>query len=166
MGDAARVSLGFGGGAWAASDRFSSGGFLLRGEPPFPVWWVSRAAPFPVITGWAGGRYARALGDLDDAERIRVAVHALASALEADAGRLRQDLRVGFSHNWHTDPFARGAYSYAGVGGSEAGVALGAPVDATLFFAGEATQSDGQNATVHGAIASGERAASEVLRLR
>jgi monoamine oxidase len=45
-------------------------------------------------------------------------------------------------------------------------VALGAPVDATLFFAGEATQSDGQNATVHGAIASGERAASEVLRLR
>jgi monoamine oxidase len=109
MGDAARVSLGFGGGAWAASDRFSSGGFLLRGEPPFPVWWVSRAAPFPVITGWAGGRYARALGDLDDAERIRVAVHALASALEADAGRLRQDLRVGFSHNWHTDPFARGA---------------------------------------------------------
>jgi monoamine oxidase len=33
----------------------------------------------------------------------------------------------------------------------------------TLFFAGEATQSDGRNATVHGAIASGQRAAKQVL---
>ena len=70
------------------------------------------------------------------------------------------------SHNWHADPFARGAYSYAGVGGSEAGTELAVPVDGTLFFAGEATQSDGQNATVHGAIASGARAAREVLARR
>jgi monoamine oxidase len=33
----------------------------------------------------------------------------------------------------------------------------------TLFFAGEAIESDGQNGTVHGAIASGHRAAKQVL---
>ncbi len=45
----------------------------------------------------------------------------------------------------------------------DAGEELGAPLDATIFFAGEATESDGQNATVHGAIASARRVAREVL---
>ena len=78
--------------------------------------------------------------------------------------RLQQGLRGGFSHDWQADPFALGAYSYAAVGGSGAGEELGVPLDGTLFFAGEATESDGQNATVHGAIASARRVAREVLR--
>jgi monoamine oxidase len=81
-----------------------------------------------------------------------------------DPLRLQQGSRGGFSHDWQADPFSRGAYSYAAVGGSRAGEELGAPLDATLFFAGEATQSDGQNATVHGAIASARRVAREVLQ--
>jgi monoamine oxidase len=166
MGDAVRVGLCFGSDTSAAQDRLFTDGFLLTGDPPFTAWWISRPPPFPVITGWAGGRYARALGELSDAQRVGAAVEALAAIFGTDAGRLRQALRLGLSHNWQTDPFARGAYSYAGVGGSDAGIELAAPVDATLFFAGEATQSDGQNGTVHGAIASGERAAREVLTRR
>jgi monoamine oxidase len=163
MGDAERVSLCLGSDAWVAPDRFPAGGFLMTGEPPFPIWWVSRPPPFPVVTGWSGGRNARALRELDGAARVDAAVAALAAALGAEAGRLRRDLRGGFSHNWLADPFARGAYSYAGVGGSEAGTELAVPIDGTLFFAGEATESDGQNGTVHGAIASGRRAAKQVL---
>ncbi|HSY41539.1 MAG TPA: NAD(P)/FAD-dependent oxidoreductase, partial [Polyangia bacterium] len=163
MGDAERVSLCLASDAWIAPDRFPPGGFLMTGDPPFPVWWVSRPPPFPVVTGWAGGRNARALGQLGAAARVDAAVAALAAALGADAGRLRQDLRGGFSHDWLADPFARGAYSYAGVGGSEAGTELAVPIDGTLFFAGEATESDGQNGTVHGAIASGHRAAKQLL---
>jgi monoamine oxidase len=163
MGDAVRVSLCLGSETWATQGRFSTDGFVLTGEPLFPVWWVSRPPPFPVITGWAGGRNARGLGELGDAERVGAAVDALAAVFEMNAGGLRQDLRGGFSHNWQRDPFARGAYSYPAVGGSDAGALLAAPVDATLFFAGEATRTDGQNGTVHGAIASGRRAAKEVL---
>ncbi len=163
MGDAERVSLCLASDAWVAPDRFPPGGFLLTGEPPFPVWWVSRPPPFPVVTGWAGGRNARALGQLGGAARVDAAVAALAAALGADAGRLRQDLRGGFCHDWLADPFARGAYSYAGVGGSDAGTELAVPIEGTLFFAGEATESDGQNGTVHGAIASGHRAARQLL---
>jgi monoamine oxidase len=163
MGDAQRVSLCLASDAWVAPDRFPPGGFLMTGEPPFPVWWVSRPPPFPVVTGWSGGRNARALGQRSGAARVDAAVAALAAALGADAGRLRQDLRGGFSHNWLADPFSRGAYSYAGVGGSEAGDELAVPIDGTLFFAGEATESDGQNGTVHGAIASARRAAKQAL---
>jgi monoamine oxidase len=162
MGDAARVSLQFEGEPWLGRSSFSEDGFLMTGEPPFPVWWISRPAPWPVVTGWAGGRRAGELAKLAEGERVRVGLEALARELRVDVGRLRQELRGGFSYDWRGDPFARGAYSYAGVGGRHAGAELAGPVDATIFFAGEATQSDGRNATVHGAIASGVRAAMEV----
>jgi monoamine oxidase len=166
MGDAERVSLCLASDAWLGPDRFPPSGFLLTGQPPFPVWWISRPPPSPVITAWSGGRNARALRELGSAARVDAAVAALAAALGADAGRLRQDLRGGFSHNWLEDPFARGAYSYAGVDGSDAGTELTVPIEGTIFFAGEATESDGQNGTVHGAIASGRRTANEVLGRR
>jgi len=38
------------------------------------------------------------------------------------------------------------------------------PVANTLFFAGEATDIGGHNGTVHGAIASGRRAATEIAQ--
>jgi monoamine oxidase len=36
------------------------------------------------------------------------------------------------------------------------------PIEDTLFFAGEATSTDGQGGTVNGALESGERVAAEV----
>jgi monoamine oxidase len=62
-----------------------------------------------------------------------------------------------------TDPVALGAYSYGGVGAREARRLLMAPVSDTLFLAGEATAEAGRNATVHGALASGRRAAAEAV---
>jgi len=49
------------------------------------------------------------------------------------------------------------------VGGMEAQAALARPVQDTLFFAGEATELEGHQATVHGALFAGERAAGEVI---
>jgi monoamine oxidase len=164
MGAVVRASLCFGSEFWATQDRFTTDSFLFTGEPPFPVWWVSRPPPVPVVTGWAAGPHARALAGLSEEQRTRVALHALAVVLGMDPVRLREQLRGGFTHDWQADPFSRGAYSYAGVGGSRAGDELGTPVDRTIYFAGEATESDGQNATVHGAIASAQRVAREVLR--
>src|SRR5258708_39499746 len=99
---------------------------------------------------------------MSGSQRVRVALDALTRVLALDPVRLNQGFRGGFSHDWQADPFSRGAYSYAAVGGSRAGEELGGPLDATLFFAGEATESDGQNATVHGAIAS-ERAGTHAV---
>ena len=66
-------------------------------------------------------------------------------------------------HNWRRDPCARGAYSYVAVGGRKARDALAAAIDNTLFFAGEATADGGEGGTVEGALASGERAARQIL---
>jgi monoamine oxidase len=65
---------------------------------------------------------------------------------------------------WPVDPLARGGYSYLPPG---AGLLdrreLARPVDASLFFAGEATNAQGESGTVHGAIDTGYRAASQAL---
>jgi monoamine oxidase len=68
-------------------------------------------------------------------------------------------------HDWNVDPYARGAYAYLPVNGLAAQQELAAPVENTLFFAGEA-MSVGHIGTVHGALESGQRAAKEILNSR
>jgi monoamine oxidase len=62
-------------------------------------------------------------------------------------------------HDWIADPFSRGAYSYARVGGDDASKRLGRPVEQTVYFAGEAADVEGRTGTVHGGIATGRRVA-------
>jgi monoamine oxidase len=50
------------------------------------------------------------------------------------------------------------------VGSQGARARLAKSVEDTLFFAGEATDMSGQASTVAGALASGERAAQELLK--
>ncbi|HEY2235604.1 MAG TPA: FAD-dependent oxidoreductase, partial [Candidatus Angelobacter sp.] len=87
----------------------------------------------------------------------------LARIMRIPQPELRQQITASFVHDWQADPFSRGAYSYTAVGGIDAAQALAAPVDGTLFFAGEATNVKGYTGTVHGAIATGLRAAKELL---
>ena len=58
----------------------------------------------------------------------------------------------------------RGAYSYVKVGGGHAQQNLASRSPTRSFFAGEATDITGYNGTVHGAMASGQRAAEEIIR--
>jgi len=59
---------------------------------------------------------------------------------------------------------SRAAPTATSVSVATAPVRLARPVDGTLFFAGEATDGE-QIGTVSGALASGRRAAREVLRV-
>ena len=128
-----------------------------------PVWWTSYPVESPLLIGWAGGPAAIAL---DGARRALpgIAVRSLGDALGMSVASLKRHVVRTFSHDWNADPYSRGAYSYALVGGSDAAEALARPVAGTLYFAGEAADAEGRNATVHGAIASGRRAAKQVIR--
>jgi len=72
-------------------------------------------------------------------------------------------VQSSYTHNWTSDPFSRGAYSYVPAGGLRAQKELSRAEADTLFFAGEATNTEGHSGTVHGAIASGIRAAKEII---
>lgn len=163
MGPVERVSLCFRSSFWEQREELKDVSFLVTDDPHFPTWWTSNPLPFPMLTGWAAGPYAKALAGLTEEQRIHRALQSLGQILDMKAASLRSEFERGFSHDWQSDPFSCGAYSYALVGGSHAGRDLGAPVEDTLFFAGEATDSEGNNGTVHGAIASGKRAAKAIL---
>ena len=128
-----------------------------------PVWWTSFPLRTNLIIGWAGGPAAIAL-EQDGNDFEARAMTSVASATGIDRRRIARHLVASFTHDWGRDPFARGAYSYPLVGGADAAQRLARPVRHTLFFAGEATDEAGRTATVHGAIASGYRAAAQVAR--
>jgi len=138
--------------------------FLHTSDETFPMWWTSYPLRAPVMVGWHGGPGASALAQLASEEIEGAAVEALSRQLGIAPRKLRSMLEGAWLHDWEHDPFARGVYSYQTVGGLDAPANLGKPLRGTLFFAGEATDVEGRTGTVHGAIATGRRAAQEVQR--
>jgi monoamine oxidase len=138
--------------------------FLHTADEDFPVWWTAYPVRAPVIVGWRGGPAAHRMAQLSPEEIKACAVASLARICGVPLRRLRRMVAGAWLHDWEHDPFARGAYSYARVGGAEAARRFAQPIAGTLFFAGEATDREGRTGTVHGAITTGRRAARQVLR--
>jgi monoamine oxidase len=164
MGPVIRVSLCFATRFWQDDPEMADVSFLFTDDLEFPTWWTSNSLPYPILTGWAAGPNAGAHTGRSQDDMIQSAVRALARILELDESKLRQQLTGAYTHDWQEDPFSRGAYSYASVGGIDAAKAVAAPVADTLYFAGEATNFEGYNGTVHGAMATAFRAADELLQ--
>jgi monoamine oxidase len=137
--------------------------FISGRGAALPTWWTAYPAIVAQLTGWAGGPPAAALVNQPEHVIKDYALDALAVVLGLPRPRIEAALVGIHTHNWHADPFARGAYSYITVNGMDAVRMLAAPIERTLFFAGEATNTDGQTGTVHGAIVTGRRAAREIL---
>ena len=129
-----------------------------------PTWWTTLPVRSPVLVGYVGAVAAEDILAEEPPSRLERTLVALSEILAVPRRELEDQLDASASHDWHADPFALGAYSYIGVGGIGAPRALGRPVEGTLFFAGEATDGP-QIGTVAGALASGRRAAREVLRV-
>ncbi|HXO37722.1 MAG TPA: NAD(P)/FAD-dependent oxidoreductase [Candidatus Acidoferrum sp.] len=164
MGPVIRVSLCFQEKFWERDPRMAELSFLFTDDRQFPTWWTSNPLPYPILTGWAAGPNAGAHTGRSKEEIVQSAVEALARIMGVAEPELREQLTGSFMHDWQADPFSRGSYSYTAVGGMDAAEKLAAPIANTLYFAGEATNGHGYNGTVHGAIATGMRAAKELVQ--
>jgi len=149
---------------WEELDRARYRGvsFFHSPEAAFPTFWSALPERAPLLIAWAGGPKAARLSGAATPEIVRQAVTSLASVFGTRTG-IEERLAAAWVHHWQRDPFARGAYSYVAVGGHGARRALAEPLRDTLFFAGEATDHEGEHGTVAGALQSGTRAAREVL---
>ena len=149
-----------------ADERFDSWSFLHGSDDvPFPVWWTTYPVRSPLLVGWRGGPAALPLAGRSRDEIVGAGVASLAALMRVSRRTIERHLVAGYTHDWITDPFARGTYSYVRVGGSGASRRLARPVADTLFFAGEHADAEERNGTVHGAIASGHAATSALTRL-
>ena len=138
--------------------------FLHAPDELIPTWWTQLPARAPLLVGWVGGPRAEKLSLEDDQFLLNAALESLAHIFGRPRQELEELLEESYAHNWRRDPFSRGAYSYIAVGGVEAPAQLAQPVAGTLFFAGEAANTEGHGGTVHGAIASGIHAAHEIMK--
>jgi monoamine oxidase len=142
--------------------RYRDAAFFHAPQAAFPTVWTALPVRVPLLVAWAGGPRALRLAHASPAQLAQRAVASLEALFGARAGIARR-LEAAWVHDWQRDPYARGAYGYVSVGGAGARRVLAAPIEDALFFAGEATDCEGEHGTVAGALASGARAAREVL---
>ncbi len=138
---------------------------LLWGEGPtsFHRPYVATRNPPSILDGFVIGREARRRAALSEKEVVDQTLADL-QAIVPPSVHVGQVDAFAYSR-WPVHPFARGGYSFLPPGASlQHRRDLAEPVDGVLFFAGEATHTHGEPATVHGAIETGYRAAVEVIR--
>jgi monoamine oxidase len=160
-----KLNLRFRSAFWEELDggRYANAAFFHAPHTDFPTFWTQLPVRAPLLVAWAGGPVAARLSSYE--APARVVAHALSAAQTMFGARsnLAAGLEGWYYHDWQQDPYACGAYSYVTVGGGAARALLAAPLADTLFFAGEATDTEGESATVTGALQSGLRAAREAL---
>lgn len=164
MGPVVKLVLCFSRPFWAEIDAglHRDVAFFHAQGTPFPTFWTSLPVRAPVLTAWSGGPKAAKLVATSTDEVLRPA---LASVAEIFGKRrdYRKMLEAVYWHDWQSDPYSSGAYSYAGVGGGPAKKQLAKSVEQTLFFAGEALDME-ESSSVGGALSTGQRAAKELLQ--
>ena len=162
MGQVVKVALWFRYAFWQElrGGRYHDAAFFRLENGPFAAYWTQYPVRSELISAWAGGPKAIALRGNSPDQLIELALDGLGDIFR-EPKLVRDELEGAAVHDWDSDPFSRGAYSYVTVDGGNARSTFGAPVDETLFFAGEATSSDGQGGTVNGALETGERAARD-----
>jgi monoamine oxidase len=171
MGPVVRVSLLFRSRFWRElgpdAARLS---FLFTRQLP-PTWWTPMPDTAPLLTAWAGGPAALALprpgagqpGVPTDDALLERCLATLARVFDQPVGHLKEQLLSWHSHDWQADEYSCGAYSYVPSGALAASMEMAQPVQQSLYFAGEHILASGHWGTVHGALESGLRAATQML---
>jgi monoamine oxidase len=141
--------------------------YFLHTDGFLPQFWTpgkNRVPECHVLTAFLGGTRAEFLAGLS-CDPIAFAV---AELDEIFGGRIASRLfQAGHVADWGAEPYVKGLYSYPMATTTDAHrTALAAPLGKTIFFAGEATDLHGHTGTVHGAVESGRRAASEMVSAR
>jgi monoamine oxidase len=155
-----RVAMRFHSRFWEASAPGVA--FFHVPQAAFPTFWTPLPMRGALLTAWAGGPKAARLTGSSQQELVAAALRTVEAVFPQ---RARDKLGSAYVQDWQADPYSRGGYSYVRVGGAGARERLSEPLEDTLFFAGEATDSD-EAGTVAGALRSGLRAARQALGSR
>jgi monoamine oxidase len=163
MGSVIKIVLQFREPFWQSLPGLHDMSFLHSDDEWFPTWWTALPAQVPQLTGWVGGPRATKLMHCTPEFVVDRAIQSLATIFEFSAGHLFGLIERSYFHDWNSDPCSLGAYSYVPAGAWNAAQQIAGSLDRTLYFAGEAADFEGRWGTVHGAMASGQRAAKKIL---
>ncbi|GAM22198.1 hypothetical protein SAMD00019534_053730, partial [Acytostelium subglobosum LB1] len=152
---------------------------VLCADSPVPQVWMDGAPKRPVpagspaefvAVGFITGDQARSMAALPEAKAVRAFLDQL-DAMFGVVGNwtpASQNYIGHFVYDWQKNPFVRGAYSFPCVIPADSPVQdepnliLAKRVSDKIFFAGEATATQFEMATINGALQTGKRAFEEV----
>jgi monoamine oxidase len=90
-------------------------------------------------------------------------IESLAEIFNLPPDRITRDLVTSRAINWGSDPFARGAYSYATLKTRQAQAVLRKPNGGAIYLSGEALYDGRDLGTVEAALATGKATAQAIL---
>lgn len=136
--------------------------FSIQGASVCPVYYdagLGKGGTDNVLAAFLMGGKAAYLSALGE-EAIYQLLAELDSIFNGQATATFQDARI---MDWQKAPYVLGAYSFSSLGIGNKRQALATSVNERLFFAGEATNTEGHFQTVHGALETGEREFERIL---
>jgi monoamine oxidase len=176
MGAAVRVILLFRKRFWIEQPRYSKQpeidrelkrlSFLLTPSELPTTWWTPMPHETSLLTAWTGGPKAMSLLSKSGGSGkalLNQCLTTLAKVFELSLADLEKLLVSWHVHDWQADEYSRGAYSFVPAGALDAPERMTHPVEDTLYFAGEHTDTSGHWGTVHAALAAGALAAGRIL---
>jgi len=130
-----------------------------------PEYWVTsyqRSNDEHVLTAFVNGTNAEFLSHQGE-EAITSILNELDNLF--GEGIASTNLEKSYLMDWTKEPFIKGTYSFDKVGVGNSRQILAEPIEGRLFFAGEATCTNGHHASIHGAMESAERTVKEILEV-
>lgn len=119
---------------------------------------IDQPGPRGILMSFTSGADAEKLGALSDDERQKTAL-AECTKIWPEAPRYWESAAIKY---WNEDPWARGSYSFTGVGQAQGFLDLARVAEGRVHFAGEHTSV--HRATMNGAIESGVRVSEEIRK--
>ncbi len=164
FGNVVKILLRFARKWWTDCDEhdLSALSFLFS-RATVPVWWTQHPCDFPLLTGWFAGPKADTVARFTVAELVTMGIESLADIFNLPPDRITRDLVTSRAINWGSDPFARGAYSYATLKTRQAQAVLRKPNGGAIYFSGEALYDGWDMGTVEAALATGKATAQAIL---
>ena len=160
MASALKVVLKFNRNFWGQDVKYIYGGDVV---PAYLNAGIKTSKSNRVLTVEVYGEDADKLTSMGDEQMLAAMIEELDLLFDGQASA--NNALIDWSkYDWGADEFIQGGFSYPLVGGSTADrVALSESVNKRLYFAGEATDIEGNSGTLHGAAASADRAANEII---
>lgn len=127
-----------------------------------PTWWTQTRDDCPLLTGWIAGVAMREFKRSGPEEKLPICLDSLGHLFSLDPKTLRTALVHSAILDWDEMPYAHGGYSFETVGGEADRAILAAPVEDTIYFAGEAVYEGPVPGTVEAAFNSGNTVAERI----
>ncbi|WP_168196604.1 NAD(P)/FAD-dependent oxidoreductase [Bdellovibrio sp. ZAP7] len=166
MGHALRTSFEFSHRFWENLSKRPVAFLHASPEYYYPTWWTQAPHRSNILIAWQGGPKAYEISFWTKEERVHHAFKTLSLITGRSPAFLKRHCLRSHEHNWSQDPYSLGAYTYVGVQKNGEYRNLRKVFHKRIVLAGEGTSVGSMIGTIQGAMASGERAARQILRIK